>query len=179
MPQRSAVCRIERYFITLCPLMSKLHIWISLYSKVRIKSSTFYCCYHQYLSSQSTVHPILSNSLLLMYRNQIDRPMKDEIRKVFIKNYLLYYAVFPDRVETRRFLHRQSNQNKGIFQQYTTNPGYRRIRGFLYFPYDATESISSSTFLIAALRSCFFWRFWAFLYRFESFRGGAFFFGAG
>lgn len=34
-----------------------------------------------------------------------NRPMKDEIRKVPIKNYVLYYAVFPEYVELRRFLH--------------------------------------------------------------------------
>lgn len=34
-----------------------------------------------------------------------NRPMKDEIRKVPINNYVLYYAVFPEYVELRRFLH--------------------------------------------------------------------------
>lgn len=38
-----------------------------------------------------------------LYRT--DRPMKDEIRKVAVKNYVLYYAVLDDRVEIRRFLH--------------------------------------------------------------------------
>lgn len=38
-----------------------------------------------------------------LYRTS--RPMKDEIRKVPIKGFVLYYAVFPDRVEIRRFLH--------------------------------------------------------------------------
>ena len=38
-----------------------------------------------------------------LYRT--DRPMKDEIRKVPVKNYVLYYAVFQDRVEIRRFLY--------------------------------------------------------------------------
>lgn len=38
-----------------------------------------------------------------LYRS--DRPMATEIRKVSIKNYVLYYAVFPEHVELRRFLH--------------------------------------------------------------------------
>lgn len=38
-----------------------------------------------------------------LYR--VDRPMKDEIRKVPVKGYVLYYAVFPERIEIRRFLH--------------------------------------------------------------------------
>lgn len=33
------------------------------------------------------------------------RPMRDEIRKVSVKGYVLYYAVFEDTVEIRRFLH--------------------------------------------------------------------------
>ena len=42
------------------------------------------------------------------YANQLyhsTRPMRDEIRKVSVKNYVLYYAVFQDTVEIRRFLH--------------------------------------------------------------------------
>lgn len=38
-----------------------------------------------------------------LYRT--DRPLKDEIRKVPVKGFVLYYAVFEDRVEIRRFLH--------------------------------------------------------------------------
>lgn len=45
-----------------------------------------------------------------LYR--IDRPMKDEIRKVPIKGYVLYYAVFQDRVEIRRFLHGRRDRTK-------------------------------------------------------------------
>ena len=45
-----------------------------------------------------------------LYRT--DRPMKDEIRKVPIKNYVLYYAVFQDRVEIRRFLYGKRNINR-------------------------------------------------------------------
>lgn len=33
------------------------------------------------------------------------RPMKDEIRKVPVKGFVLYYAVFADHIEIRRFLH--------------------------------------------------------------------------
>lgn len=45
-----------------------------------------------------------------LYRT--DRPMKDEIRKVPIKGYVLYYAVFQDRVEIRRFLHGRRDRTK-------------------------------------------------------------------
>ncbi|MBQ9536077.1 MAG: type II toxin-antitoxin system RelE/ParE family toxin [Clostridia bacterium] len=38
-----------------------------------------------------------------LYRTS--RPMLDEIRKMPVKGYVLYYAVFDDRVEIRRFLH--------------------------------------------------------------------------
>lgn len=47
-----------------------------------------------------------------LYRT--DRPMKDEIRKVAVKNYVLYYAVFQDRVEIRRFIHGRKDRSKGI-----------------------------------------------------------------
>ncbi|MBQ6540794.1 MAG: type II toxin-antitoxin system RelE/ParE family toxin [Oscillospiraceae bacterium] len=47
-----------------------------------------------------------------LYRT--DRPMKDEIRKVPVKNYVLYYAVYQDRVEIRRFLHGRRDRSKGI-----------------------------------------------------------------
>ena len=43
-----------------------------------------------------------------------DRPMRDEIRKVPIKNYVLYYAVFQDRVEVRRFLHGRRDRSARI-----------------------------------------------------------------
>lgn len=33
------------------------------------------------------------------------RPLKEEIRKVPVKGYVLYYAVFQDRIEIRRFMH--------------------------------------------------------------------------
>lgn len=47
-----------------------------------------------------------------LYRT--DRPMQDEIRKVPVKNYVLYYAVFQDRVEIRRFIHGRRDRSKGI-----------------------------------------------------------------
>ena len=47
-----------------------------------------------------------------LYRT--DRPMRDEIRKVPVKGYVLYYAVFSDRVEVRRFLHGRRDRSKGI-----------------------------------------------------------------
>lgn len=47
-----------------------------------------------------------------LYRT--DRPMQDEIRKVPVKNYVLYYAVFSDYVEIRRFLHGRRDRRKGI-----------------------------------------------------------------
>ena len=47
-----------------------------------------------------------------LYRT--DRPMKDEIRKVPVKNYVLYYAVFRERVEIRRFLHGRRDRSKAI-----------------------------------------------------------------
>ena len=50
-----------------------------------------------------------------LYRT--NRPMKDEIRKVPVKNYVLYYAVFQDTVEVRRFLHsRRDRSNKSLFE---------------------------------------------------------------
>ncbi len=45
-----------------------------------------------------------------LYRT--DRPMKDEIRKVPVKNYVLYYAVYQDRVEIRRFLYGKRDRSK-------------------------------------------------------------------
>lgn len=47
-----------------------------------------------------------------LYRT--DRPMKDEIRKVPVKNYVLYYAVFEDCVELRRFIHGRRDRSHGI-----------------------------------------------------------------
>ena len=38
------------------------------------------------------------------------RPMWDEIRKVPVKGYVLYYAVLEDTVEIRRFLHGRRNR---------------------------------------------------------------------
>ncbi len=47
-----------------------------------------------------------------LYRT--DRPIKDEVRKVPVRNYVLYYAVFQDRVEIRRFLHGRRDRSRGI-----------------------------------------------------------------
>ena len=47
-----------------------------------------------------------------LYRTE--RPMQDEIRQVPVKNYMLYYAVFQDRVEIRRFIHGRRDRSKGI-----------------------------------------------------------------
>ena len=49
-----------------------------------------------------------------LYRT--DRPMHDELRKVPVKNYVLYYAVFQDRVELRRFLHGRRDRSRGIVE---------------------------------------------------------------
>lgn len=50
-----------------------------------------------------------------LYRT--DRPMRDEIRMVPVKNYVLYYAVFQDRVELRRFLHGRRDRSRGVAEQ--------------------------------------------------------------
>lgn len=44
-----------------------------------------------------------------LYRSE--RPLKDEIRKVPVKGFILYYAVFEDYVEIRRFLHGHRNRS--------------------------------------------------------------------
>ena len=43
-----------------------------------------------------------------LYRT--DRPIDHEIRKVAVKNYILYYTVFQDHVEILRFIHGRRNQ---------------------------------------------------------------------
>ena len=50
-----------------------------------------------------------------LYRTE--RPMKDEVRKVPVKNYVLYYAVFQDTVEIRRFLHGRRNRSDGTLME--------------------------------------------------------------
>ena len=47
-----------------------------------------------------------------LYRT--NRPLKDEVRKIPVKNYMLYYAIFQDRVEIRRFVHMRRDRSKGI-----------------------------------------------------------------
>lgn len=44
-----------------------------------------------------------------LYRGE--RPLKDEIRKVPVKGFVLYYVVFEDYVEIRRFLHGRRNRS--------------------------------------------------------------------
>ena len=41
-----------------------------------------------------------------------DYPIYEEIRKVRVKNYVLYYAVFDDYVEIRRFIHGRRDRSK-------------------------------------------------------------------
>lgn len=40
------------------------------------------------------------------------RPMRDEIRKVPVKGFVLYYAVLEDTVEIRRFLHGRKDRRE-------------------------------------------------------------------
>ena len=47
-----------------------------------------------------------------LYRT--NRPLCDEIRKVPIKGFVLYYAVFEDHVELRRFIHGRRKRNAGV-----------------------------------------------------------------
>lgn len=51
-----------------------------------------------------------------LYRS--DRPLRDELRKVPVKGYVLYYAVFQDRVEIRRFLHGRRDRTADIVSEY-------------------------------------------------------------
>ena len=50
-----------------------------------------------------------------LYRT--DRPMKDEIRQAPVKNYMLYYTVYRDRVEIRRFLHTRRDRNRETVEE--------------------------------------------------------------
>ena len=49
-----------------------------------------------------------------LYRT--NRPLHDEIRKAPVSNYVLYYAVFPDRVEIRRFIHSKRDRKNSVLQ---------------------------------------------------------------
>ena len=40
------------------------------------------------------------------------RPILDEVRKVPVRGYVLYYAVFEDHVEIRRFLHGRRDRSR-------------------------------------------------------------------
>ena len=45
-----------------------------------------------------------------------DRPMRGEIRRASVKGYVLFYAVFRDRVEIRRFLHGRQDRARKRFE---------------------------------------------------------------
>ena len=45
-----------------------------------------------------------------LYRS--DRPIRDELRMVSVKNYVLYYAVTEDTVEIRRLIHGRRDRSK-------------------------------------------------------------------
>ncbi|MDD4509478.1 MAG: type II toxin-antitoxin system RelE/ParE family toxin [Oscillospiraceae bacterium] len=49
-----------------------------------------------------------------LYRT--DRPMKDEIRKVPIKDFVLYYTVLQDCVEIHRFLHGRRDRSNMTYE---------------------------------------------------------------
>ena len=51
-----------------------------------------------------------------LYRT--DRPMKNKILKIHIKGYVIYYAVFQDKAEIRRFLHGRKNRSELAFSPY-------------------------------------------------------------
>lgn len=56
---------------------------------------------------------VIQNISQFPYSHQLyytNRPLKNEIRKVPVKNFVLYYAVFEDHVEVMRFLHGHRNQ---------------------------------------------------------------------
>jgi len=44
-----------------------------------------------------------------LYRT--NRPIHDEVRKVPVRGYMLYYGVFDDTIEIRRFLHGRRDRN--------------------------------------------------------------------
>ena len=50
-----------------------------------------------------------------LYRT--DRPMKGEIRKVPVRSFVLYYAVFEDYVEIRRFLHGRRDRSPELIER--------------------------------------------------------------
>ena len=56
---------------------------------------------------------VIQNISQFPYSHQLyytNRPLKNEIRKVPVKNFVLYYAVFEDHIEILRFLHGRRNQ---------------------------------------------------------------------
>lgn len=50
-----------------------------------------------------------------LYRTE--RPMKDEIRKIPVRGFVLYYAVFENYVEIRRFLHGRRDRSPERIEQ--------------------------------------------------------------
>ena len=51
----------------------------------------------------------------VLYRT--DRPMKDEVRKVPVRGFVLYYAVFENYVEIRRFLHGRRDRRSELIER--------------------------------------------------------------
>lgn len=49
---------------------------------------------------------------------QTSQPLQEEVRYVLIKGFVLYYCVYPDRIEIRRFLHARQDRQK---QSYDLN----------------------------------------------------------
>ena len=50
-----------------------------------------------------------------LYRT--DRPIKDEVRKVPVRGFVLCYAVFEDYVEIRRFLHGRRDRRSELIER--------------------------------------------------------------
>ena len=50
-----------------------------------------------------------------LYRTS--RPMKEEVRKVPVRGFVLYYAVFEDYVEIRRFLHGRRDRKSELIKR--------------------------------------------------------------
>lgn len=46
---------------------------------------------------------------------QSSQPLQEEVRYVLVKGFVLYYCVYPDRVEIRRFLHGRQDRQKQFF----------------------------------------------------------------
>jgi len=71
-----------------------------------------------------------------LYRT--DRAMRDEIRWVTVKSFVLYYAVTEDTVQIRRFLHGRQNRKITIYPNHQqTALGHRPGRFVVYGPLGA------------------------------------------